>query len=64
MIGKEFKLLKPGCRLLNVARGGVIDEAALADALKAGTVAGRPSTSSVPSRRPPTCPCSKPQTWC
>src|SRR5262249_14795446 len=41
MIGeKELRLLKPGCRLLNVARGGVIDEAALAEALKAGTVAG------------------------
>lgn len=41
MIGaKEFQTLKKGCRLLNVARGGVIDEAALADGLKAGTVAG------------------------
>src|SRR5262245_4482288 len=41
MIGaREFKLLKAGCRLLNVARGGVIDETALADALKAGSVAG------------------------
>ncbi len=41
MLGaKEFALLKPGCRLLDVARGGVIDETALAEALKAGTVAG------------------------
>ena len=41
MIGvKEIALLKKGCRLLNVARGGVIDETVLADALKAGTVAG------------------------
>jgi D-3-phosphoglycerate dehydrogenase len=37
---KELKLLRPGCRLLNVARGGVIHEAALAAALKAGQVAG------------------------
>ncbi|HLW67504.1 MAG TPA: phosphoglycerate dehydrogenase [Gemmataceae bacterium] len=37
---KELKLLKPGCRLLNVARGGVINEAALAAALKSGQVAG------------------------
>jgi D-3-phosphoglycerate dehydrogenase len=37
---KELALLKPGCRLLNVARGGIIDEAALADALRAGRVAG------------------------
>lgn len=41
MIGAtEIQTLKKGCRLLNVARGGVIDEAALAEALKAGTVAG------------------------
>jgi D-3-phosphoglycerate dehydrogenase len=41
MIGaKEIQSLKKGCRLLNVARGGVIDETALAEALKAGTVAG------------------------
>jgi D-3-phosphoglycerate dehydrogenase len=37
---RELGLLKPGCRLLNVARGGIIDEAALAEALRAGTVAG------------------------
>ncbi|MFL5338534.1 MAG: phosphoglycerate dehydrogenase [Gemmataceae bacterium] len=37
---KELKALKPGCRLLNVARGGIIDESALAEALKAGKVAG------------------------
>jgi D-3-phosphoglycerate dehydrogenase len=41
MIGeKELKTLKPGCRILNVARGGIVDEAALVAALKAGTVAG------------------------
>ncbi|HEV3143930.1 MAG TPA: phosphoglycerate dehydrogenase, partial [Gemmataceae bacterium] len=37
---KELKLLKPGCRVLNVARGGVVNESALAAALKAGQVAG------------------------
>jgi D-3-phosphoglycerate dehydrogenase len=31
---------KPGLRLLNVARGGIVDEAALADAIKSGRVAG------------------------
>ncbi|KYH33786.1 phosphoglycerate dehydrogenase [Neomoorella mulderi] len=37
---EELKLLKPGARVLNVARGGIIDEAALYEALKAGQVAG------------------------
>ena len=41
MIGeKELKQMKPTARLINCARGGIIDEAALADAVKNGTVAG------------------------
>ena len=36
----EFALMKPSCRLINCARGGIIDEAALYDALKAGELAG------------------------
>lgn len=32
--------LKPTCRLINCARGGIIDEAALVDALKEGRIAG------------------------
>jgi D-3-phosphoglycerate dehydrogenase / 2-oxoglutarate reductase len=31
---------KPGLRLINVGRGGIVDEAALADAVRSGTVAG------------------------
>ncbi|MFN8620455.1 MAG: phosphoglycerate dehydrogenase [Chloroflexota bacterium] len=41
MIGAaELATMKKDAFLINVARGGVIDEAALADALKAGTIAG------------------------
>jgi len=37
---REMGMLKKGVRLLNVARGGIIDETALAEALKSGKVAG------------------------
>lgn len=41
MIGAaELALMKPTVRIVNVARGGLIDEIALADALKAGKIAG------------------------
>lgn len=41
LIGKdELAKMKPTARVLNVARGGIIDEQALADALAAGTIAG------------------------
>ena len=36
----QIARMKEGVRLLNVARGGIIDEAALAEAVKAGKVAG------------------------
>ena len=36
----EFALMKPSCRLINCARGGIIDEAALYHALKTGELAG------------------------
>jgi len=37
---RELGLMKKSARVLNVARGGIIDEKALADALAAGTIAG------------------------
>src|SRR5262245_6656851 len=41
IVGREvFSRARPGLRLINCARGGVVDEAALLDALEKGTVAG------------------------
>jgi D-3-phosphoglycerate dehydrogenase len=37
---REFALMKPGVRIVNCARGGLIDEAALNDAINDGKVAG------------------------
>jgi D-3-phosphoglycerate dehydrogenase len=37
---EQFAQMKDGVRLINVARGGIIDEAALAAAVKSGKVAG------------------------
>ncbi len=37
---RELGLMKKTARVLNVARGGIVDEQALADALAAGTIAG------------------------
>ncbi|MFQ6090576.1 MAG: hydroxyacid dehydrogenase [Candidatus Bipolaricaulia bacterium] len=37
---REFFIMKDGARLVNCARGGVVDERALYDALKKGKVAG------------------------
>jgi glycerate dehydrogenase len=41
MIGREeLRLMKPSAILINCARGGVVDEGALAEALRAGRIAG------------------------
>lgn len=41
LLGKElFAKAKPGVRVINVARGGIVDEEALAEAVRDGTVAG------------------------
>ncbi|MGH9137205.1 MAG: phosphoglycerate dehydrogenase [Acidimicrobiales bacterium] len=41
LVGAELLAkAKPGLRIINVARGGIVDEQALADAIRAGRVAG------------------------
>jgi D-3-phosphoglycerate dehydrogenase len=41
LVGKELlEKAKPGIRIVNAARGGVLDEQALADAIESGRVAG------------------------
>lgn len=41
MIGRaQFEVMKPGMRIINCARGGIIDEGALVEAIDAGIVAG------------------------
>jgi phosphoglycerate dehydrogenase-like enzyme len=37
---KSFRLMKPTAYLINTSRGPVVDESALADAVRAGTIAG------------------------
>lgn len=55
LIGDEaLHKVKPSVRIVNAARGGIVDEAALATALKEGRVAARAwtSTPSSPARTP------------
>ncbi|MDM7940708.1 MAG: phosphoglycerate dehydrogenase [Methanothrix sp.] len=48
----EFKIMKPGVRIVNCARGGIINEAALARAVAQGIVAG--AAVDVFTKEPPT----------
>ena len=48
----EFKIMKPGVRIVNCARGGIINEAALAKAVAEGKVAG--AAVDVFTKEPPT----------
>jgi len=53
LIGRErLRLCRPGIRIINVARGGILDEEALVEALQAGRVAG--AALDVYEREPPT----------
>ncbi len=41
MLGAEaFAIMKPGVRIINASRGGIVDEEALADAIESGQVGG------------------------
>lgn len=48
---KELKMMKPTCRIVNCARGGIINEDDLYNALTAGTIAG--AALDVFSKEPP-----------
>ena len=37
---EQFKRMKPACRIINCARGGIVNEADLAEALRSKTIAG------------------------
>ena len=53
LIGEaELDRAKPGALIVNVSRGGVVDEDALARAIEAGRSAVQRSTCSSTSRRP------------
>ena len=52
LIDKEaLQLMKPTSFLINAARGGIVEETALADALRAGTIAG--AATDVLTKEPP-----------
>ena len=56
MVNTEFLVnMKPGAILINTARGGLVDERALADAIKAGFIAG--AALDVLEQEPPTKDC-------
>ena len=60
---KELHLVKPGVRIINAARGGIVDEQALALALREGRWPGQPSTCSPRSPRPATRCWRSPPWW-
>ncbi len=52
LLGEEaLRMVKPGCRIINCAIGGLVDEFALAEAIRDGRVAG--AALDVFSKEPP-----------
>lgn len=49
--GREFSLMKPSAFLINIARGGIVDEAALVEALEKKKIAG--AAADVLTQEPP-----------
>jgi phosphoglycerate dehydrogenase-like enzyme len=59
---KTFRAMKPTAYLINIARGGVVDEDALVDALKGGEIAGAALVPSSPNRCRPIIRCGRRRT--
>ena len=59
---RQLHMVKPDVRIINAARGGIVDEAALASALPTAGWPGPRSTCTPPSRAP-TARCSGCPTW-
>jgi phosphoglycerate dehydrogenase-like enzyme len=51
--GRALAAMKPSSYLINVARGGCVDEAALVEALRSGGIAGAGIDVTVPEPLPP-----------